>query len=267
MWWKGKRLNGCLVERVTSMGVEQITNLPKHVAIIMDGNGRWAKQRLLPRAAGHRAGAKAVRNAIEFAVAQRIDVLTLFALSIENLRHRPEREVNLLLDLFMQSLLKNTQELHTNNVRIHIIGDYSCLKQKLYQQIEKTQQLTANNTGLNLVIAVNYSGRWDITQATTKLASKVAKQQLVVTEISEQLLNQELCLSQFAEPDLLIRTGNEQRISNFMLWQLAYTEFFFTDVYWPDFDRHTFSQAIQDYQARQRRYGLTPEQLEAEKNA
>jgi len=236
---------------------------PKHVAIIMDGNGRWAKRRKLPRLAGHRAGAKTVRKTVEFAVNNNIEVLTLFALSIENCLYRPKTEVQLLMSLFLESLQRNMVELHQNHVRIRIIGDRSSFNDKLCRQIEDAEELTKDNKGLTLVIAINYSGRWDLTQAARKLALQVQQNKITPDEIGEDVLQQHLSLHGLPDPDLLIRTSGEKRISNFMLWQFAYTELFFTDVYWPDFDANSFEKALEFYQNRDRRFGgLLSEQLE-----
>jgi len=236
---------------------------PQHVAIVMDGNGRWAKKRFLPRAAGHRAGAKAVRKAVEFCIHHEINVLTLFALSVENRLSRPAREVSFLLSLFGESLQRNIGELHQNNVRIRIIGDRQCFEPSLQHLVESAEQQTISNTGLTLVIAINYSGRWDLTQAMQQLAKAVAQQQLPAEALDQAMLNDKLSLADLPEPDLLIRTSGEQRISNFMLWQLAYTELFFTPTYWPDFDATAFQQAIDFYRARERRFGAITEEMEA----
>ena len=238
------------------------SKLPRHVAIVMDGNGRWAKRRKLPRAAGHRAGAQAVRKVVEFCSRKGIDVLTLFALSVENCNHRPMSEVKFLMFLFLDSLKRNTEELHKNNIRIRIIGDRTQFDDKLLQQIQQSEKLTASNNGLTLVIAINYSGRWDIVQAACRLADKVQKQSIPLSDITNTTFQKYLCLEDLPEPELLIRTSGEQRISNFMLWQLAYTEMFFSDVYWPDFDEPVFEEALAFYQSRQRRFGLTTEQIE-----
>lgn len=229
------------------------TTYPKHVAIIMDGNGRWAKQRHLPRVAGHRAGSKSVRRTIEFAVKHNIEALTLFALSTENLKFRPPKEVNLLMELFLESLEKNTDQLHDNNVRVRIVGDRSVLSKTLQQQIASTEQLTHKNSGLQLSIAINYSGHWDITQATKQLVHS----NITADEVTEDLLSQHLALADLPDPDLLIRTSGELRISNFMLWQFAYTELYFTDKYWPEFDDAAFQSAIDCFMNRQRRFGKT----------
>jgi len=237
---------------------------PKHVAIVMDGNGRWAKRKKLPRIAGHRAGAKSVRRAVEFCVEKEIEVLTLFALSVENRNSRPAGEVQFLMSLFLEALERNSDELHSNNVRVRIVGDRSTFSDKLLRQIDKSEQITKNNTGLNLVIAINYSGRWDIVQAAQRVAAMVSEQKLRPEEITESVFQQHLCLSDLPPPDLLIRTSGEQRISNFMLWQMAYTEMFFPDVYWPDFDAAVFQKALDLFASRERRFGLTSEQMEVE---
>lgn len=240
-----------------------MNKLPKHVAIVMDGNGRWAAQRNLPRIAGHRAGAKAVREAIKFATENSIQVLTLFAFSSENWG-RPANEVSFLMDLFLKTLQRETKNLHKHNVRLRIIGDYTKFDMALQKKILEAQELTAANTGLTLVIAANYSGRWDITQATQQIAQLVKINMLGTSDITTDLINQYLCLADLPEPDLLIRTSGERRISNFMLWQFAYTELFFTDVLWPDFNAVVFQQAISDFMQRQRRYGLTSKQISDE---
>ena len=249
------------------MSKDSVNLTPKHVAIIMDGNGRWAKKRLMPRAAGHRSGAKAVRRAVEYCIKHKISALTLFAMSVENKNFRPKEEVQLLLGLFFESLQKNTSELSEHDVRIRVIGDRSQLDVKLQKQIEQSEKSTLRNQGLDLTIAINYSGRWDITQACRRIASDVSHQQLSADEIDEELFNHYVCLKDLPQPDLLIRTGGEQRISNFMLWQLAYTEMYFTEDYWPDFDENIFQSAVDFYVARQRRFGKTSEQLEQEVHA
>ncbi len=236
----------------------------KHVAIVMDGNGRWARSRLLPRVAGHHAGAEAVRNALEFSIEQNLQALSLFALSVENFNLRPSHEIQLLLKLFIDSLKNNIIELNEKNVRIRIIGDRSPFDEYLLRQIEHSEQLTAHNSGLQLIMAINYSGRWDITQAARRLAQQVLDRQLNPTDITSASVQQYLCLSDLPEPDLLIRTSGEQRISNFMLWQFAYTEMFFTDIYWPDFDRQAFQRAIDFYYSKQRRFGRTSEQVDTQ---
>lgn len=231
--------------------MQAIQGIPAHVAIIMDGNGRWAKRRLLPRAMGHRAGAKAVRRAIEFCVANHIPHLTLFALSVENRKNRSEKELQFLLNLFLESLRHHMAELHKNNIRIQIVGDRTLLTSILQQHVEHAELLTRHNTGLRLMIALDYSGRWDIIRATQRLIENG----IAPADITEDLFAQYLCFSDIPEPDLLIRTSGEQRISNFMLWQCAYTEFYFTDKYWPDFDAAVFQQALDAFRMRERRFG------------
>ena len=235
-------------------------NLPRHVAIVMDGNGRWASRRKLPRVAGHRVGAKSVRKITEYCAKLKVDVLTLFAFSLEN-HSRPRAEVNFLMSLFLESLEKNTEQLNENNIQLRIIGDHSRFDKKLLDQIRRSEALTKDNTGLVLVIAINYSGRWDIVRAAQRCAEKVGKKQLSVDEIDQDFLQTQLCLADLPAPDLLIRTSGEQRISNFMLWQFAYTEIYFSTIFWPDFDEAAFDEAIEFYQTRQRRFGLTPEQV------
>lgn len=239
---------------------------PKHVAIIMDGNGRWAKKRLMPRFAGHKAGVEAVRNIVKACAERKIEVLTLFAFSSENWR-RPQEEVSLLMKLFMTALEREVKRLNKNGVRLKIIGDVSAFPEKLQQQIITSQELTKDNNLLQLNIAANYGGRWDIVQASRKLAQEVADGQMSVDEIDEQKLESHLSLAGVAEPDLFIRTGGEERISNFLLWQLAYSEFFFTKTLWPDFNVALFDKAIESFRQRQRRFGRTGDQVEANSNA
>lgn len=228
----------------------------KHVAIIMDGNGRWAAKRLLPRIAGHRAGSKAVRRAIDYSVQHQIPVLSLFALSVENFLSRPTREVQFLITLFTSSLKKNLQEMHDNHIRIRFIGDLTVFSESVQQQARDAESLTKNNNGLTLVIAINYSGRWDILQAAQKFSQYVITKHLSPTECTEKEFASFLCTQDLPEPDLLIRTSGEQRISNFMLWQLAYTELCFVKQCWPDFDEHVFSRVIDDFYQRERRFGM-----------
>jgi len=236
---------------------------PKHVAIVMDGNGRWAKQRGLPRFEGHRVGTDSVRSAIEFAIEHQLEVLTLFALSVENHECRPLEEVQFLLSLLLESLRNNTNELHDNKVRIRVIGDRSQFDEDLLQQIDETESLTKDNSGLTLVLAINYSGRWDIVQATQRLVADVVAGRVRSEAIQERQFASYLSLSDLPEPDLFIRTSGELRISNFMLWQFAYTELFFPEEYWPDFDARVFQRALDTYAQRQRRFGRTSEQVES----
>ena len=237
-------------------------SLPRHIAIIMDGNGRWAKQRMLPRTAGHGAGVGAVRTTIECCAARGIDVLTLFAFSSENWR-RPAQEVSVLMGLFLSTLERETNKLHQNNVRIRVIGDRSAFAPELQARIDNAEQVTSGNTGLNLVIAANYGGRWDITEAARGLAEQVQSGELSPSQINSDLLASRLALADLPEPDLFIRTGGERRISNFLLWQLAYTELYFSSALWPDFDEKELELALNDYASRQRRFGYTSEQLES----
>ena len=233
---------------------------PRHIAIIMDGNGRWAQKRLMPRILGHHAGVKAVRKIVEYCAKSGIEVLSLFAFSSENWR-RPQDEVNLLMDLFMATLQSEVDKLDDNNIRLKIIGDKSAFSEKLQARILAAEAQTANNAGLTLVIAANYGGRWDITQALQRISLAIQQGELAPQDISEQLINQYLVTADLPEPDLFIRSGGEERISNFLLWQLAYTEFYFTDVLWPEFDQDVLEQAIISFKTRQRRFGHTGEQM------
>ena len=240
--------------------------LPKHIAIIMDGNGRWAKQKKLPRVAGHRAGVKALKKTVQLCAQGKINSLTVYAFSSENWR-RPKQEVSLLMDLFMTSLNQEIKALNDNDIRIRFIGEKDAFPEKLQQCIFEAEQLTANNQSLNFNIAANYGGRWDICNASRRLAEKVKLGELEPDDITEDLLNQSIQLSDLAEPDLFIRTGGERRISNYLLWQLAYTELYFSDCLWPDFDSKELEKAIAWYQGRERRYGQTSEQIKAVRDA
>ena len=233
---------------------------PRHIAIIMDGNGRWAVSKKMPRIMGHRAGVKTVRSIVEFCVKEQIEVLSLFAFSSENWR-RPKKEVNMLMELFMGTLQSQVDKLDKNNIKLKIIGDKSAFSEKLQNKIFQAEQQTESNTGLTLVIAANYGGHWDITQAFQKITTKILAGELETQDISEELISQNLTTSELPEPDLFIRTGGEQRISNFLLWQLAYTEFYFTDSLWPDFDQSLMTKAINSFKSRQRRFGHTGEQI------
>lgn len=235
-------------------------NMPRHLAIIMDGNGRWAQKRYMPRAFGHQAGVKTVRRVVEYCAKQDIEVLTLFAFSSENWR-RPEEEVSLLMNLFMATLQREINKLDRNNIRLRFIGDRQAFSEKLQKKMADGEAQTQNNTALTLVIAANYGGRWDMTQACQKLAGKVSAGELQPQQITEQLINQHLSISDLPEPDLFIRTGGEQRVSNFMLWQLAYSEMYFTPTLWPDFDQTSLDDAIKSFKNRQRRFGHTGEQV------
>jgi undecaprenyl diphosphate synthase len=240
--------------------------IPRHLAIIMDGNGRWARKRHLPRVAGHRVGLEAVRKTIKACVEQGVEVLTLFAFSSENWR-RPKEEVGLLMNLFMTALDSEVKKLHKNGVRLRVIGELSAFPPELQQRISDAEALTAQNGGLQLNIAANYGGRWDITRAARRLAARVEAGEISSNDITEELLSGELSLAGVPEPDLFIRTGGEQRISNFLLWQLAYTEFYFTDLLWPSFDAKVLQQALDSFAGRQRRFGRTSEQVEEAEHA
>ena len=221
-------------------------SLPRHVAIIMDGNGRWAQARRRPRAFGHKKGVDSVRSAVQFCSKLGVESLTLFAFSSENWR-RPEDEVSTLMELFIYVLSKEVKKLHKNNVKLTIIGDLSRFPANLQQRVVEAQTLTQSNTGLNLNIAANYGGRWDITQAAQQLAEQVSQGELQPSDITEEALSANMTMADQANLDLLIRTGGDYRISNFLLWQAAYAELYFTDTLWPDFDEQAFSEAIACY--------------------
>jgi undecaprenyl diphosphate synthase len=241
-------------------------SLPRHIAIVMDGNGRWAQQRSLLRTAGHREGAKAVRRIVKVCGERGFKVLTLFAFSSENWR-RPRPEVEVLMNLFLTTLRREIRRLHAANVRMRFIGDRSAFSPSLQDYIAKAEQRTAANTGLTLVIAANYGGRWDIAQASRRVAEEAAAGRLQPGDVNADLVHQYTCLADLPEPDLFIRTGGEQRISNFLLWQLAYTELYFTDRLWPDFDVDDLDVACAAFASRQRRFGQTSEQVAGVANA
>ena len=234
-----------------------VDGVPRHVAIIMDGNGRWAKRRFLPRIAGHRKGVEAVRNIVRACTDRGVKALTLFAFSSENWR-RPADEVSLLMQLFVSALQQEVDRLHQNGIRFRAIGDISRFDQKLIDLIEGAQKLTAGNTGLTLTVAANYGGRWDILQAVDRLRREHGSGGASWTEAQ---LTPYLSMGDLPEPDLFIRTGGEQRISNFLLWQLAYTELYFTETLWPDFDGQALDLAFDSYRQRERRFGRTSEQV------
>jgi undecaprenyl diphosphate synthase len=234
--------------------------VPRHIAIIMDGNGRWAKKRFMPRVAGHKRGVEMVREVIKACAARGVKYLTLFAFSSENWR-RPEEEVSLLMDLFRYALENEVTKLHKNQVRLKVIGDLSRFDPKLVQMIHDSERLTAGNDGLTLTIAANYGGRWDMLQAVTRLLAH--QPELAGQTLAEHHLEPYLSMHYAPEPDLFIRTGGEQRISNFLLWQLAYTELYFTPTLWPDFDAAALDLAIVSFQQRERRFGRTSEQLKS----
>ncbi len=234
--------------------------IPTHVAVIMDGNGRWAEARALPRHAGHRAGVKAVRETVETAAKRGVSYLTLFAFSSENWS-RPAEEVSRLMRLFLEALQREVDDLHRNNVRLTFIGAREELQPGLIRKIASAEEKTRNNTGLNLIVAVAYGGRWDIVTAAKNLAARVLDKELSVADIDDEKLAAELALAGVPDPDLLIRTGGEQRVSNFLLWNLAYAELWFCDCLWPDFDERQFDEALSFYASRQRRYGHTGNQV------
>ena len=233
---------------------------PKHIAIIMDGNGRWAQKRYMPRVVGHRAGVKSVRRVVECCVKDGVEVLTLFAFSSENWR-RPEAEVNLLMSLFMVSLQREINKLDKSNIRLRFIGDRSAFSESLQHKMAEGEIQTQSNTALTLVIAVNYGGRWDMCQAFNHIVDDMLSGSLEKQKITEPLISEYLSMADLPDPDLFIRTGGEQRISNFLLWQLAYTEMYFTTTLWPDFDQNAFEDAIKSFKGRERRFGHSSEQV------
>lgn len=240
--------------------------VPRHVAIIMDGNNRWARRRLLPGVAGHRAGVDAVRAAIEVCADAGVEVLTLFAFSSENWR-RPTDEVSALMELFLSALRREAKKLDQNGIRLRIIGDRSRFHPELQCEMEQAEALTAGHTRLVLQVAANYGGQWDIAQAAQRLAQAVKEGTLEPERITPELLQNCLTTAGMPLPDLCIRTGGEHRISNFLLWQLAYAELYFSDLFWPDFKHEAMRKALADYATRQRRFGKTSEQIEAEVRA
>ena len=237
-------------------------SIPRHVCIIMDGNGRWAKKRLMPRSFGHRKGVETTRRAVEYFARSGVENLTLFAFSSENWQ-RPADEVDSLMGLFMQALQEYTGELNQQQIRLRFIGDRNPFSAELRARIEQTEAETAANRRMVLNIAANYGGRWDIVNASRALARRVASGELEPGDIDEAALQGELSLAGIPDPDLFIRTGSERRISNFLLWQIAYSELYFCDVLWPDFSEQDMRAALDEYARRQRRYGKTAEQLES----
>ena len=233
---------------------------PRHLAIVMDGNGRWARHRLLPRFEGHRAGATAVRECVRACAEAGIEYLTLFAFSSENWA-RPADEVGQLLTLFEEVLEREVDELAENGVRLRFIGDRSAFPPMLRETMDDVERRTAGNTGLNLVIAANYGGHWDILNAARRVAEAVEQGEMRAGDIDRPALESGLALSGLPSPDLLVRTGGEQRISNFLLWNLAYTELYFVATLWPDFDRSALADAIREFGERERRFGRTSEQV------
>lgn len=236
--------------------------VPRHVAIIMDGNGRWALRRHLPRTAGHRAGVKSVRAVVEESVRQGVAALTLFAFSSENWR-RPKAEVNLLMELFLSALRAEVKRLDENGVCLRIVGDRTAFPEKLQRRIAEAEEVTRGNDAMVLQIAANYGGRWDMVRAARRLAVEVRDGRLSPEDLNEELVAARLSFPDLPDPDLFIRTGGERRLSNFLLWQTAYSELYFSDLMWPDFGAEAYSQALADFARRQRRFGLTGEQVSA----
>ena len=241
----------------STQSVPETAEVPRHVAIIMDGNGRWAKKRFLPRVAGHRRGVEAVRETVKACASSGVEYLTLFAFSSENWR-RPKEEVTFLMQLFLSSLEKEVSKLHENSIRFKVVGDLSAFDPRIVDLIQQGESLTRNNKSLTLTVAANYGGRWDILQAAER-----CRREDPAAPLTEDRLARFLSMSYAPEPDLFIRTGGEQRVSNFLLWQLAYTELYFTEALWPDFGAQALDEAIASYQRRERRFGRTSEQLAA----
>lgn len=237
--------------------------VPRHVAIIMDGNNRWARKRLLPGVAGHKAGVDAVKAVIEVCASEGVEVLTLFAFSSENWA-RPEAEVGALMELFLFALRREVRKLRDNGIRLKIIGDRSRFAPELCKAMAEAEASTAGGEGMQLLVAANYGGQWDIVQAAQSLARDVSSGALAADGIDAQALEQRLCTADYPLPDLCIRTGGEQRISNFLLWQLAYAELYFSELYWPDFKQDAMREALADFARRQRRFGKTSEQVATE---
>jgi len=235
-------------------------NIPTHIAIIMDGNGRWAKKRGLPRIAGHNEGVESVRDIVEACGQLGVQYLTLYAFSTENWK-RPVEEVSLLMRLLMRALRDETDKLHQNNVRVRTIGDTASLPREVQDELIDAIEKTKNNTGLNLFLALSYSGRWDLTTAFQKIAADIERGALKISQISDQLISGSLSTANVPDPDLLVRTSGEFRISNFLLWQLAYSEIYISEAFWPDFRRRELYNAIADYQKRERRFGMVSEQV------
>jgi undecaprenyl diphosphate synthase len=250
-----------MIYKSSTTAVPEVASVPRHVAIIMDGNGRWATKRLLPRVAGHVKGVEAVRGCVEACAARGIEYLTLFAFSSENWR-RPAEEVSLLMRLFVTALEREVAKLHANDIRLKVVGDLSPIDAKLQDMIANAERRTANNKRLTLTVCFNYGGRWDIMQA----AGKMVAAHPGVTAFAEEQLAEYLVMAYAPEPDLFIRTGGEKRISNFLLWQLAYSELYFTDTFWPDFSIDSLDAAIASYQSRERRFGRTGDQLAGKKS-
>lgn len=237
--------------------------LPRHIAIIMDGNGRWAKEKGQDRLYGHFHGVESVRDIVEGCAELGIEFLTLYAFSTENWE-RPKYEVTGLMELLVETIRKETETLNRNNIRMHVIGDMNMLPEDARKELSESLEMTSHNTGLNLVMALSYSSRWELMEAVKKIATDVKEGKLEVDAISQDTLQQYLCTSEFPDPELMVRTSGEYRISNFLLYQLAYAELYFTDVRWPDFRKENLYEAILDFQRRERRFGKTSDQLNPE---
>jgi len=241
------------------------TALPRHIAVVMDGNGRWANKRYLPRAAGHKAGVNATRKLVENCAKNRIEALTIFAFSSENW-NRPEAEVSSLMALFIATISIEVKKLHKKNVRVRFIGERTRFSEKLQKSINQSELLTQDNTGLQLNIAANYGGRWDVVEACKSLLRDITENDKDISTINETSFNQHVALAELPAPDLFIRTGGEQRISNFLIWQTAYSELFFVDTLWPDFSEKDLDAALNWYAGRQRRFGKTGQQMAEDAN-
>jgi len=242
----------------STQAIPEAGTIPRHIAIIMDGNGRWAKKRFLPRVAGHRKGVEAVREAVKTCIERGVEYLTLFAFSSENWR-RPQEEVTVLMQLFMRALEQEVGKLHNNDIRFKVVGDLSAFDQRIVELVRQGESLTRDNKRLTLTVCANYGGRWDVLQAAER-----CRVEDPMAPITEERLSRFLSMAYAPEPDLFIRTGGEQRVSNFLLWQLAYTEFYFTDALWPDFGAQALEEAFVSYRRRERRFGRTSEQLTAD---
>jgi undecaprenyl diphosphate synthase len=234
--------------------------IPTHIAIIMDGNGRWAKKRGLPRVAGHKKGVETVRKIVEACIEIGVKYLTLYTFSTENWK-RPKDEVTTLMRLIVKSLNKETRELHSNNIKLSAIGNIESLPEIVQKELHEAIKMTANNNKMVLNLALSYSGRWEIIEAVKRIANQVKESKLSVDSIDEELISKNLSTSEMPDPDLVIRSGGEFRISNFLLWQIAYSEVYITNVLWPEFSKHHLEDAIKNFQSRERRFGLVSEQI------
>ena len=244
-------------------GQIDLQKLPRHIAIIMDGNGRWAKEKGQDRLYGHYHGVESVRNIVEGCAELGIEYLTLYAFSTENW-DRPEYEVSGLMELLVETIRKETETLNKNNIRLHVIGDTKMLPAYAQKELNESLEITSKNKGLNLIMALSYSSRWEMMQAVRSIAKEVQEGKLQPEAITQETLQQYLCTSAFPDPELMVRTSGEFRISNFLLYQLAYAELYFTNVRWPDFRKENLYEAILDFQKRERRFGKISEQLSAE---